>query len=321
MGRVGVWAISGDGPRRLGPASLDLEQRLEEWIERDPSLLEPGLTIVGRQLRLDAGLLDLLALDPQGRWIVIEIKRAALRRDTIAQGLDYAACIATMPAPELSAKVNAYLATTSQPRTTLEILLRERIGEETAGDARDVLVYVVGTGRDAGLERMLSFLSSSGVTIRAFTFDAFTVGNEGILVRELTDGEAITTAASPLISSTPVGVLSQAAPAMAPVLTNLVEMAQHLGLAARPWKNCVMIAPARHRGRALITVWPAPQPDGRVKVYVAPETFAEYFSVSEDQVRTALRQSGGSKMLDADAIKVLTDGLSELLAPMRDDVS
>lgn len=152
MRRVGVWRITAEGPRRLASASLDLDQRLEEWIERDPSLLEPGLTIVGRQMRLDAGLLDLLALDPQGRWIVIEIKRDTLRRDTIAQGLDYAACIATMPATELSAKVNAYQATKT-PHVTLEVLLNERTGETTAGDTRDVLVYVVGTGRDAGLER------------------------------------------------------------------------------------------------------------------------------------------------------------------------
>ncbi len=71
MRRVGIWTITPGGPRRLASASLDLEQRLEEWIERDPALLDPDLTIVGRQMRLDAGLLDLLALDPQGRWIVI----------------------------------------------------------------------------------------------------------------------------------------------------------------------------------------------------------------------------------------------------------
>ncbi len=320
MHRVGLWKIGADGPSRLAPASLDLEQRLEEWIERDPSLLEPGLTILARQMRLDAGLLDLLALDPQGRWVVIEIKRATLRRDTIAQGLDYAACIATMPAGELSAKVNAYLTTTANPHVTLETLLNERTGEDTAGDARDVFVYVVGTGRDAGLERVVNFLNSNSVNVRAFTFEVFAVGNDSVLVRELTDGESLPTAASPAFTSNLDGILSQAELSMAPVLRNLVELAQRHGLVARRWKNCVMLAPARHRGRALITVWPAPQPDGRVKIYLSPETFVQFFPVTEEQVRTALGQNGGgSRLLDADAIATIAAGLPKLLANSPED--
>lgn len=305
--------MTADGPRRVASASLDLEQRLEEWIERDPSLLEPGLTIVGRQMRLDAGVLDLLALDPQGRWVVIEIKRDTLRRDTIAQGLDYAACVATMPAADLSVRVNAYLATAS-PGTTLESLLTERSGEATAGDTREVLVYVVGTGRDAGLERVVDFLNGSNVNVRAFTFDVYAVGGERVLVRELTEGESSPTADSPLLPSNPDAILAQADGTMAPVLRNLCDVAQRHGLAARLWKNCVMLAPAKHRGRALITVWPAPQPDGRVKVFISPEAFAQFFPVTEEQVETALRQTGTrSRMLDAPAIEAVANGLTALL--------
>ena len=108
---------------------------------------------------------------------------------------------------------------------------------------------------------------------------------------------------------------------MAPALRNLVDVAQRHGLVARPWKTCVMIAPAKHRGRALITVWPAPQPDGRVKVYLSPETFAQFFPVTEEQVRTALCQSGGSRMLDAEAIGMIANGLSGLLANSPEDES
>ena len=40
------------------------ERHLEEWIEKDPALLQGGLAIVGRQIVLEGGRLDLLALDP-----------------------------------------------------------------------------------------------------------------------------------------------------------------------------------------------------------------------------------------------------------------
>ena len=313
MRRVGVWTVTTAGPCRLAAASLDLEQRLEEWIERDPSLLEPGLTIVGRQMRLAAGTLDLLALDPQGRWVVIEIKRDTLRRDTIAQGLDYAACIATMPAAELSHEVDAYLVRMGKPEK-LGVLLTERMGEAAVGDTRDVRVYVVGTGHDAGLERVVSFLSGNSVDVRAFTFDVFAVGDERVLIRELTDGESTVTAGSPGFASNPDAILSQADISMAPTLRNLVDVAQRHGLVARLWKHCVMLAPPRHRGCALITVWPASRPDGRVKVYLSPEMFAEFYPpVTEDQVRAALGHQGGSRMLEAMDIETIANGLPGLL--------
>jgi RecB family endonuclease NucS len=66
-----------------------------------PAYWRKGLTIVGRQFMTAAGPLDLLARDPQGRWVVIEIKRGVLRRETVAQALDYAACLAAFPSDEL----------------------------------------------------------------------------------------------------------------------------------------------------------------------------------------------------------------------------
>ena len=111
MPPIGLWAIGDNGPSKLLGSDVELEKQLEEWIERDSDLLEAGLVVVGRQIMLEAGPLDLLAIDPQGRWVVIEIKRGAVRRDTIAQVLDYASCVASMPYQDLAGKINSYLAT------------------------------------------------------------------------------------------------------------------------------------------------------------------------------------------------------------------
>jgi RecB family endonuclease NucS len=111
MAKIGLWQVTDERPVKLKTSSFDLEKHLEDWIENDPGLLQSGLTIVARQLHTDSGPLDLLALDPQGQWVVIELKTGMLRRGTIAQALDYAACIAGMPFDDLTEKVNAYLST------------------------------------------------------------------------------------------------------------------------------------------------------------------------------------------------------------------
>ena len=62
MQQVGIWHIDDTGPKKAERSSIDLERQLEDWIERDPSLLESGLTFLGRQIPLEAGPLDLLRL-------------------------------------------------------------------------------------------------------------------------------------------------------------------------------------------------------------------------------------------------------------------
>ena len=101
MRQMLLWQVTDETPQKLTRGGIDLETHLEDWIERDPSLLQNGLTIVGRQVAVEGGTLDLLALDPQGRWVVIEIKRGRVLRKTIAQALDYAACITRLPDDEL----------------------------------------------------------------------------------------------------------------------------------------------------------------------------------------------------------------------------
>ena len=73
MTGIGLWSIADGMPARLTADEVERERFLEDWIEADPDLLERGLTIVARQLRLEGCPLDLLAIDQQGRWVLIEI--------------------------------------------------------------------------------------------------------------------------------------------------------------------------------------------------------------------------------------------------------
>src|SRR5512132_4484393 len=93
-----IWSNDGDGWALLAPSGCPDEATLHTLIEQTPQLLplagSPRLTIVGREVRLGTGSADLVAVEPNGRLVVIEVKlayNAEARRAVVAQVLTYAA--------------------------------------------------------------------------------------------------------------------------------------------------------------------------------------------------------------------------------------
>jgi len=300
MQRIGLWHITQDGPRKLEAVRVDLEQYLEDWIARDPSLLQQGLVIVGRQIGLEGGRLDLLGLDPQGRWAVIEIKSGRVRRETIAQALDYASCIARMPQDELYQKAKAYLQNCG---TSLEALLEERGGQDSDdSEGRDVVMYVVGTGSEPGLERMVDYLSETyDMPITLVSYEVFEIGGQQqILVRELTDLETSPPARSARPGPTVEDICAQAEQAgIGREFRMILDVASKHNLYPRPYKRSIMYTPPSNRTRTLFTVWATPGAGRLLWVYIGPQAFAEFYPVTEECV-TSLIGAGWQKMTGAD---------------------
>jgi hypothetical protein len=94
-----LWKIAKKGPVKVNETSLKkeelLEENLEEWINIDPSILGEPLLILGRQVKIHdtRDRLDLLAVDPQGSSVIIEIKRGKLKDPVDMQALRYASYI------------------------------------------------------------------------------------------------------------------------------------------------------------------------------------------------------------------------------------
>src|SRR5262245_45474565 len=93
-----IWSNRGEGWVLLSPAGFPDEASLHSLIEQSPQLLPlagtPRLTILGREVRLGSGSADLVAVEPNGRLVVIEVKlanNAEARRAVVAQVLTYAA--------------------------------------------------------------------------------------------------------------------------------------------------------------------------------------------------------------------------------------
>src|SRR5215210_6119605 len=94
-----IWKITDQGPIRIPETKLKqeklLEEKLEDWVVRDPSLLGEPLMIIGRQVIIPdvKDRLDILALDPQGNAVIVELKRGELSNPVDMQALRYASYI------------------------------------------------------------------------------------------------------------------------------------------------------------------------------------------------------------------------------------
>ena len=95
-----IWKITDQGATKVDETKLKeediLEENVEDWILEDPSIIEENLLILGNQVQIpDLGdRIDILALDPQGNSVIIEIKRGSLKDPVHIQALRYASYVA-----------------------------------------------------------------------------------------------------------------------------------------------------------------------------------------------------------------------------------
>lgn len=320
MSTIGLWHITQSGPQRLAAAGIEVERDLEDWLELQPSLLEHGLVMVGRQLRLDAGPLDLLALDPQGRWVLIEVKRGRLRRDVIAQAIDYASCLSRVHATWLRDTCNAYLKR-QNAGITLEALLEQRGRSLEEGvDERDILIYVVGTGTDAGLERMVDYLAErADLAVRVVSFEAFrSQDGQVVLAREIHESGPAAPGvdqrvARPSVTLEQVLALADAN-GVGQVARTLTEAAVEVGFYSRPYARSIMFTPPTNKARCLFAVWVErrERAPGVAKGYVSAEAFEQFYGIARADLEEAIGPTGDVTFNPADAARVVA-GLRQLL--------
>ena len=300
MSTVGIWRVTDKGPQRLEASTIDLEHKLEAWIEKDPSLIDPGLTIVGRQIHLDCGPADLLALDPQGRWVVIEIKRGQLRRDAVTQAIDYAACLAEAPFDQLAEKANAYLASKSGDGTLdLESILKNRPGiAEDNKEEREVVIFLVGTGQDPGLERMVAYLSRGNILVRVVLFDIYQLPDgDRVLVRELPESDTEAPREETKIKFTMERILAMAkGSGLERQMQLLLDAAKKHDLYPRPYKTSFGFTHPLHRQKNLFVAWAYASEPGMIDIWVLTETFPEFYPISVGTARSIIGPGSDRRM-------------------------
>ena len=275
-------------------------------------MLQEGLTIIGRQISVEGGRLDLLALDMQGRWVVIEIKPDAVRRETVAQALDYASCIATMPYTRLAEKTDPYLQARS---TSLQAVLKERGAIEAAQEDRDVTMIVVGTGKDPGLEPMINFLAEKfEMPISAVLYDVFELEDgQRILVREIGESEGQLPDRERKQRVTVEDVCRVADKSgVGQNFRRILEAGQEYNLYPRPYATSIMYTSPANRSRMLFTVWANAKADRSLKTYIGPAAFAEFYPVTEETVIEILGVKDGYKDMTSQDVEMFLANLNRL---------
>jgi hypothetical protein len=89
-----LWQVQGKDLQEINREALNDEQRLEDWVVKDPSILGIDVLLVGRQVTTaNRGRIDLLAIDGEANLVVLELKRDKTPREIVAQALDYASWV------------------------------------------------------------------------------------------------------------------------------------------------------------------------------------------------------------------------------------
>lgn len=311
MSSLGIWKAAGGSPVRLQMSGVALESHLEQWIEDDPSMVESGLSIVGRQLHIPSGgIVDLLGVDVQGRIVVIEVKRGSANRIHLAQALEYAATVSEMAPAELRRRVEEHASARGR-EVDLDLL-----GDSDAdSNLVNVRAIVASVGQHAALEPVATYLGRFGVPLSVVSYEVFGLDeNSQLLVRQISDDELL----EPAKVAPDVDLLLNASSdsTVREIAKLLHDAATDLDFGLKTFKHSIMYTPPTNRTYTLFTVWVAGL-DGKLKTYVATSAFAKFFpdvGVSAEE----FVGPEGWRLMDIDDAMQFSDGMSRLLSQSGD---
>ncbi|WP_295138325.1 endonuclease NucS domain-containing protein [uncultured Reyranella sp.] len=178
--RQAIWKVGGT-PSPLAASSLPSEKALEEMIVAAPAILDDQWMLVGRQIATRfGGIIDLLALAPDGSLVLIELKRNRTPREVVAQALDYASYVASLKSEDLATIYSAFA-----PEKDLATEFRSRFGtvldEDTLNGSHQIVV--VAAELDDSTERIVAYLGDRGIPINVLFFQVFADGDTSLLSR------------------------------------------------------------------------------------------------------------------------------------------
>ncbi|MEI6809840.1 MAG: hypothetical protein WCN95_14065 [bacterium] len=298
---IRLWRVEDEQLSPIPQQKLDLEERIENWMCQDITLVSNDLIVMGQQVPTAyGGFIDLLAIDPVGNLVILELKRDKTPRDIVAQVLDYASWVEKLTHDDILATANAFL----KPKT-LEQAFRDKFGAELP----DVLnerhrMYVVASSLDSATERIVKYLSEShNVDINVATFSYFKTPQGEILGRSL------------LLDDEQVQVRAEATSKRQPPRTweELRSFAEQRGVADLYDKALDALRPffdGSNRTRsnvafngimgeeksrtALLGIYPeASSKEAGLAIHIYVVRFSEYFASSEKDVRNVIGEPNG----------------------------
>ena len=180
-----IWRIEGEKVQPLSLGGIDFENKLESVIENDPSTIDPNLLVIGRQVRTDSGPIDLLAIDPAGKLVVIELKREKTSREVVAQALDYGSSVRDKAEEDIKEIFTQYQLSrgVSQPEE-IYAALEKKFGESPDELTISPRLLIVAAEVDSATDRIVRYLREEfGANIDVVSFGVFQDGEHQYLAR------------------------------------------------------------------------------------------------------------------------------------------
>ncbi|AUS99211.1 hypothetical protein CLI64_01710 [Nostoc sp. CENA543] len=182
-----IWQVSAeDKLTEINKTKLNLEERIEKWLERDISILSPDLLVIGRQVITDYnGIIDLLCLDAGGNVVIVELKRDKTSREVTSQALDYASWVKNLSTEQvISIAVNYFNYIGKQE--TLEEMFQLKFQRELPEAINSQhKIFIVASEIDSSTERIINYLSETyQVPINVANFHYFNNNEHELLARK-----------------------------------------------------------------------------------------------------------------------------------------
>lgn len=185
---MGLWKITDKGPTKVPETKFKqeklLEENLEDWICSDGTILGEPLFIIGRQVLIPdiKDRLDVLALDPQGNAVIIELKRGKLKDPVDMQALRYASYIAKWKYTDFENVAQNFFGKIGDPDFNFNALYEsfcENAGVDEVPDINtDQRVVIVGSSVREKLGSVALWLFEHSIDIKVIDVHAFKDGSD-----------------------------------------------------------------------------------------------------------------------------------------------
>ena len=168
-----IWQVSDTGSlSEISKTRLDSEAKLEEWLETDIGMIGDDLLVIGRQVSTDyGGVIDCLCIDSKEDVVIIGLERDLTPREVTAQVLDYASWVTDLSSDRITEIADGYLGDKGPLHVAFVQRFKEDLPESLNQSHR---MLVVAGGIDSSTERIVQYLSASGIGINVITFEHFT---------------------------------------------------------------------------------------------------------------------------------------------------
>ena len=169
--QIRLWEITQDeNLTEIANSEIPLEQRLEDWLESEISMLDSNLLVIGRQVPTGFGFIDLLCIDNSGDLVVVELKKGRTPREVTAQALDYASWVKDLSSQRITEIANEYLGDQGPLDDAFQNKFDHELPETLNASHRSL---IVAERLDASTERIIQYLSELKVPINVLTVQQF----------------------------------------------------------------------------------------------------------------------------------------------------